>query len=306
MRPVVARQYELIDWMKTEPPLSEVRSILRSLPSKVLFCSSLSKRELLKEIPVSSNQLFQELLISLLNSLIVIESETPDALEDETLRQITGVSFPDFVDSKQLDQAIQHHSEGLRVGESRDLGFERLFGHLLSVATTIEIVDRFFGEKLAEGEEVTQWLISQLSLRSQCTIRIRTELPSEGKAGQLSFVERVEGSLVASQKVPLNGSDLNPIHLNFFAKMPHNRYFRIQFKGGAIYCSIDHGVDAFKDDPVSEPEPVKELTAELFADVSKSTKWRPESVDKLANLKPQTLTGRSEAILIRGPRWLSG
>lgn len=303
MRPVVSRQDELTSWVATDPRPGDVRAVVRAISEKIILCGPTTKRELIKKLSSLTNEISQGLFIEMLESLVFIQSPNPLQLEDSALANFPNPSFPEIALSDQLHGAVKFHSKTMQVGESRESGFARLFGHLLPEATTVEIVDRFFAEKVAANSEVVAWVLEQISKHTDCPIRISTALPqsdsNQGRPGrELLNLADFESSLVGlKQKLNLS----NPIHINLFQRVPHNRYFRLQFTGGAIYCSVDHGVDAFKDDPVSEPEPVKEITREDYSDISNSLVWRPGHKDGLYPYRNSSISQGFE-IEIRVPR----
>jgi hypothetical protein len=284
MRPVVSRQDELLQWIEENPGSVEVRSVARAVRGRIILCGPLSRKELLQHVSLLENEQSQELLIQIIGDFVFINSENPKDLEDPALRHLTGISFVHFAVSDELDASFSSHSGIMRVGESREGGFERLFGHLLPGAKTIEIVDKFFAEKAAANEEVVRWLIQQIAKHTSCPIRIRSAIPQGDSKAQHSYgygamLKKLSDSL-ASNKSELSFD--NEVHLDLYEKVPHNRYLRVQFSGGAIYCSIDHGIDAFKDDPVSEPEPVKDIGQAAFTDILRSSRWVPSPQEELA------------------------
>lgn len=305
MRPVVSCQDELISWIEGDPSPNSVRPIVLAVAEKIVLRGPLSKRELYKYLSVLSNETSQNLLISLIESLVLIQSTSSSRLMEYELTDLPDPTFPEIALSDQLHNAIRFHSRTMQVGESRSEGFNRLFGHLLAEATTVEIVDRFFAEKVAGGEEVTTWVLRQISNHTSCPIRVSSAIPRPSQKSNLSSerFKNVEETVRALLAVKLSLNLPNSIHLDLFERAPHNRYIRVQFSGGALYCSIDHGVDAFKDDPLSEPEPVTEISKEAFADISRSTSWRPTSRDDLCTYQPPRLVSNEE-IHIRVPRQL--
>lgn len=303
MRPVVSRQEELLEWIGENPGSHEVRSVARAIRGRLILCGPLSRKELLQCVSGMQNEQSQELFIQIIGDFVFMQSENPRDLEDIPLRQLTGISFVDFALSDELEESFAWHSNIMRVGESREEGFGRLFGHMLPGATTIEIVDKFFAEKAAANEEVVRWLIQQIARYTKCPIRVKSALPLGDSKAQYSYgygemLKRLSGSLASSKN---EISFQNEVHLDLYEKVPHNRYLRIQFSGGAIFCSIDHGIDAFKDDPVSEPEPVNDIGGDVFADVSRSSRWDPNSQEEMAPFIP--LGNNAESLFkIRIPR----
>jgi hypothetical protein len=243
------------------------------------------------------------LLTEMLEGFVYIESVNPGPLEDPQLQALMGMTFPELALSDELSNSVKMHSYPMLVGESRESGFMRLFGHFLEGASTVEIVDRYFAEKLVDNEDVVQWLIKQVASQTNCPIRIKSKMPRErfGEWGQKTLHE-ILASLANSNV--FNKSSLgiqNDIYLDLYEKVPHNRYIRFQFSNGAVYCSIDHGVDAFKDDPVSEPEPVNEIPREVYVNIQSSKAWSPRLDEQLSDWRNPSLAS-DWRIFVRLPR----
>jgi hypothetical protein len=303
MRPVVSKQEELVDWIGQNPKSSEVRAVVRAINEKIVICGPLSKRDLIKYLSSLTNEDSQNLLLELFEGFVYIESSNPLSLEDGELKGLKGANFQDVALSDELHSAVKRHSDAMLVGESREEGFERIFGHFLPGASTVEIVDRFLAEKAAVNEEVVTWLLRKVASYTGCPIRIKSAFPRNNAKDtvRLTVRERIQtlSSALAQQKEKLEIP--NDIHLDLYEKVPHNRYIRVQFSAGAIYCSIDHGIDAFKDDPIAEPEPITEISRETFANISKSVIWVPNRQDELTPLRDIENLNRNR-ISIRLPR----
>jgi hypothetical protein len=306
MRPVVSRQEELVEWIAENPSPRDVRAVVRAINEKIVISGPLSKRELLKYLLTVTSNDSQNLLTAMLESFAYIHATGPNNLEDSNLAGLKDITFPDLAFSDELEHSIKLHTHPMLVGESRDSGFLRLFGHFLEGALTVEIFDRYFAEKLAENEEVINWLVQRVSLYTKCPIRITSRMPRDkiSATERISLEERLASlaNSIAAYKKTVGIQ--NEIYLDLFERVPHNRFLRVQFTSGAVYCVIHHGVDAFKSDPINEPEPVQEITKQVYADIQRSEAWVPRPNEALADWNNKRLASDLK-IFIRLPKKFS-
>ena len=306
MRPVVSRQEELVDWIAENPSPGNVRAVVRAINEKIVISGPLSKRELLKYLLTVTSNDSQNLLTEMLESFAYIHATDSKHLEDSNLAGLRGITFPDLAFSDELDRSVKLHSYPMLVGESRDSGFIRLFGHFLEGASTVEIFDRYFGEKLAENEEVVNWLVQKVSNYTNCPIRITSKMPRD-KVTALQRIPTEErlaslANSIAAYKTTFGIQ--NDIYLDLYERVPHNRFLRVEFSSGAVYCGIHHGIDAFKYDPIIEPEPVQEIKKNVYADIRRSEAWVPRPNEDLAEWRNNRLASDLR-IFIRLPKRFS-
>lgn len=303
MRPVVSRQEELIDWIAENPSPGTVRAVFRAINEKIVISGPLSKRDLLKFLATVTSNDSQNLLIAMLESFAYIHTNDPSHLEDGNLASLRDISFPDLAFSDELDQSVKLHSEPMLVGERRDSGFVRLFGHFLRGASTVEIFDRYFGEKLAENEEVVNWLVQRVASYTTCPIRITSKMPREKHTRDsiISIQDRLNALANSITAYRTNFGIQNEIYLDLYERVPHNRFLRVEFTTGAVYCGIHHGVDAFKSDPINEPEPVQEITKGVYADIRRSEAWVPRPNEGLVDWRNSRFASELK-VFIRLPR----
>ena len=266
MKVMLARATEFETWIGSAHSARDVRQVVRSCNEKFILCSTLPKSDFRKLVASIENDGIQELLLALIDSTSFLLAENPSVLEDEEFLNKEYNDFLDVISSAEFDEALSRHTRHLAVGESRNIGFERLFGHILESATSVEIIDPYFSTALDEGREVASWILKRISRSSTLTIKLISRQPfSGGLSNLITTLNSIKNNLPQAVQITVE----------LFKSMPHDRYMKIGFKIGAIWVTLPKGIDTFMHEKFSELHVIGTLDKISSAQISASTEWVP-------------------------------
>ncbi len=297
---------EFLEWADSDPSPKTVRAVVAASLDKIVFCGDIHRRDCLALIREVSSPSVQELLESYVSSVPIVLLPNSDAIEEPTIRGRVFENFEDLVMSSEISAAFKAHTKSMSPGESLINGFTRLIGHLLPCTSTFEFIDPFIGSKILEKSPVVGWLVKTISSRSTCDIKILTRIPyrdreSPTRDAALRNIEKIWVHL-QSELSRLNVP--NQIVIDFYEKMPHNRFIHLRLIGGqSISASIDHGIDAFQTDPVAELEPVKPLDGDELQEIQNSSRWLPRRKGNDDLIALTAKVDHSCNVAVNGPTW---
>lgn len=286
MKTILLRSKEFSDWILSGPADDEVKKVFWTLNEKVILGGLCEKRDYLKLLLNLDETRSRQLIAEFLEELSILRiSPAVSPLEELKIQKMNYGAFSDLVLSEELVNSHKRHTRSMRVNNSRDHGFDQLFGHLLESLTEFELVDGFIGKKAEANEEVLKWLLTKVSLANIHTVSFVTKLPFDPKFSsnknlnsQISYLNSIAKNVSALQKSYF--PDTN-IRFNFFSNIPHNRFIRLKFPGGQLFCAIHGGIDAFKNKTFQELQPVQLVLNDEFMEIQKSSKWK-----KVINVDP--------------------
>ncbi|MEO0023861.1 MAG: hypothetical protein RL196_302 [Actinomycetota bacterium] len=275
MKVLLARATEFETWIGRADSTKEVRQAVRSCRDKFILCSSQPKKEFKKLIATVENEGVQELLIGLIDSTSFLVTDNPSELEDSEFLNKEYDDFLDVISSSEFDEALSRHTRDLSVGEYRSDGFERVFGHVLESATSVEIIDPYLAAALDEGREVASWIMEKITRSTPLSVKLISKVPSSGGLSKV-----ITTLNVIKNKLP---KDVQ-ITVEIFKSMPHDRYMKVGFKNGAIWVSLPKGIDTFMHEKFSELHVIKDLDKAASAQINTSVEWVPAHSSQLREL----------------------
>lgn len=284
MRVLIGHQLEMFEWLATTSSLKEIRLALMAIRKTAVLTGPRKPKDLINEL--RGQGVLSESVISDLNDFF---REIPWALVPDG----TKVEEPGFGDSFDGDfaslavsdefrLASDFRQRGIAAGEHLGDAWERIFGHLLPICEEIEIQDSWIGKAIATGSPAWDFLIDQLSKFPSCSLRIRTEVPSDNSFAGYNFA-KVRDLMVERLNLSLQKhNSKNKVVFNVYRFTPHNRWFVLKLRGSenTLGCDLPHGIDTFKADPADEPHSIGEEKSGVISSRSKSSKWVPD-FDKL-------------------------
>jgi len=305
MYAIIARDDLLESWLLRNPTSDEVREVVRTLRGGAIVLSEMNRREAISQMQGFLKGAGAQIWTEGIRNIPWARVKNPRQYNDPLLDIQDYASISDLLRSDDWDKAVEHHKIHLSSGESRNLGFERLVGHLLPSATSVEYMDSYIGEMLANKKGGSfEWLFSEMLSRINSPIRLVTAISAKG-TGSLTQEElrlRAWKTVEHLTRLVSKYSVSTAVYLDLYEKAPHNRYLTIKVQDQALVRSFEHGSEIFKTDPISTPQPINAQHSTILAGVRESPEWLPKWNEPGAVV--EVWKGLTPGVVVKGPRWL--
>ena len=272
---VITNRVNLVEELLKNPPSAgALRRLIRQASTEMVLDSNKSRSEWKKILAsIGSQGSLDNLLEGFIDLLVTCDGG--GEIEDRRLAKVEADSLEALFDSEKWLDAVEEHQGNTKNSEPRDEAFGRFFGHLLAPKDSeLQIFDPYFLSKALKGEEVIDWLFSQLAPRGEQRLTIWTQVSSEqaleGTSTDISrkFCQTVYERL---SHWGFQGS----VKLKVFDKHPHDRYVAIRFTNGRVAFPLGYGVDLFRNAKIEETAPVLPISDRDLSSVLKNGGFRP-------------------------------
>lgn len=284
MRALVGVAKNPLTWLAggPNPNVQDVRLWIASLRECSLLLTHLSRRELLRNLSVDENN---EVLVSILADFI---SEQPKA----TTANVVSADF--LIGGRepyvQIDSKLS--SEIMKTAKERSLEFPdgmktldaylQTMGRFIKFVKKVTIVDPYAGASMISKNPKRSWLIRQFLEDGVAEVHIVTTVPDNRETQGLNASERLQKLRQAHSRLGAEakrrGSKLT---LEPYLPNPkfHNRRISFDFGEGALYFSMEKGIDGFQPGEVDPGSIFNEVSAAGYTAYLKSIRsilQRPE------------------------------
>ena len=269
MRAVVAVTGDPSEWFDSIDDIRQIRRDLIIIKDQVLLVSDAkARRNMQARIAEIHNSTVRGMLSDFIQT-IPISDATAEADTDFQLGPSSEdwSTFDKLIDEVSLEDLVEERNRGMKVGDSRDKSFDRIFQPILPYVRSITLTDPYTGSAIWNMDSNRLWLLRKFLSLSNVSVNIFTTIPrdenrSRTDAEWASQVEDRFGRLcreinfVGKARVEL----FKPKSSIF-----HHRRILFEFEKSNISRQLDKGIEGFARDPIPEASALTPLQYADFA-----------------------------------------
>ena len=269
-----------------------IRRLAGQVEVELLLGSTRSKsdlRNLLTDASKNASQtgsaIPKDSLANLIDCLVIGKFSKPE-LQDKPIRKLGDMNLAELLVSNEWIEAVTKRSPVQTKESPRDEVFGLTFGHLIAAEPeSFQLIDKFFLDKLDNGEEVVKWLLAQFNQRSLGRLVIRTKLLESEVLSHQACRVKLHNSVQKLDQLLRESNFGGSIELEVFSGFFHNRYFVAEFSDGSFAFEISAGIGAFAKETGNEPQHIPVIAGRnwrrMNADLELKMRPRPDALKQI-------------------------
>lgn len=271
MKVLFSSEVALADWQAKTEPAHVFKLGLEKLSSTCIWSTDPTEIAVTKEsIKLAPNDSAKYVLEQYLRRI----PRTGPLATNFCINQSTGELGPlwSLISSLQFEEAVANFDIPPQIGESREEVAKRLLLTLTQSASSVHVIDAWFGPNLLRPESGSRWLLDWLVDHGSLKIIIHTEVPVTEMSKGIQGPSKQRALQLNRVLEDLMGHDAQRIELRtYHAKtndtdFPHDRELNFRFANDvSVGVALGKGGEIFEDEFFRDVPHIYELSQKHVA-----------------------------------------